>query len=122
PTSSLTPSSPALYPVSMGSDNSVTDAHRHLSRDPVMRRLIRRHGPCALAPLRRSPYEALTRAIAHQQLNGRAAETILTRFVALFENGRFPSPPAVSAARLARLRRAGFSRGEGRGTKELRGH
>src|SRR5437879_4522894 len=75
-TSSLTPSSPTLYPVSMGSSAFVSDAHRHLSRDPVMRRLIRRHGPCALAPLRRSPYEALTRAIAHQQLNGRAAETI----------------------------------------------
>lgn len=35
-----------------------------------MRALIRRHGPCPLAPHARSPYEALTRAIAHQQLNG----------------------------------------------------
>src|SRR4029450_8055444 len=106
----------------MGIGTSVTDAHRHLSRDPVMRRLIRRHGPCALAPLRRSPYEALTRAIAHQQLNGRAAETILTRFVALFENGRFPSPADVSAARPARLRRAGFSRGKVRAIKDIAWH
>jgi DNA-3-methyladenine glycosylase II len=106
----------------MGSGTSVTDALRHLSRDPVMRRLIRRHGPCALAPLRRSPYEALTRAIAHQQLNGRAAETILTRFVALFENGRFPSPTDVSAARPARLRRAGFSRGKVRAIKDIARH
>jgi DNA-3-methyladenine glycosylase II len=106
----------------MGSGTSVTDALRHLSRDPVMRRLIRRHGPCALAPLRRSPYEALTRAIAHQQLNGRAAETILTRFVALFENGRFPSPADVSAARPARLRRAGFSRGKVRAIKDIAWH
>src|SRR2546427_516699 len=121
-TSSLTPSSPTLYPVSMGSSAFVSDAHRHLSRDPVMRRLIRRHGPCALAPLRRSPYEALTRAIAHQQLNGRAAETILTRFVALFENGRFPSPADVLAARVARLRRAGFSRGKVRAIKDIARH
>ena len=106
----------------MGSSAFVSDAHRHLSRDPVMRRLIRRHGPCALAPLRRSPYEALTRAIAHQQLNGRAAETILTRFVALFENGRFPSPADVSAARVARLRRAGFSRGKVRAIKDIARH
>jgi DNA-3-methyladenine glycosylase II len=106
----------------MGSGTSVTDALRHLSRDRVMRRLIRRHGPCALTPLRRSPYEALTRAIAHQQLNGRAAETILTRFVALFENGRFPSPADVSAARLARLRRAGFSRGKVRAIKDIARH
>jgi len=106
----------------MGSSAFVSDAHRHLSRDPVMRRLIRRHGPCALAPLRRSPYEALTRAIAHQQLNGRAAETILTRFVALFENGRFPSPADVLAARVARLRRAGFSRGKVRAIKDIARH
>ena len=42
-------------------------------------------GPYALA-LRagRSPFEALARAIAHQQLHGKAAESILKRFVALF--------------------------------------
>src|SRR5438128_6321458 len=85
-------------------------AHRHLARDPVMRRLIRRHGPYRLEPRRRSPYETLTRAIAHQQLNGRAAETILGRFVALFpKNGRFPSPDAVLAIRPQALRRVGFS-------------
>src|SRR2546426_12431946 len=102
----------------MGSTVTAT-AHPHLSRDPVMRRLIRRHGPSRLAPLGWSPYEALTRAIAHQQLNGRAAETILGRFVALFGNGRFPSPAAVAAARPARLRRAGFSRGKVRAIKDI---
>src|SRR5881296_2576924 len=80
-------------------------AHRHLARDPVMRRLIRRHGPYRLEPPGRSPYETLVRAIAHQQLNGRAAETILGRFVALFPGGRFPAPAAVLAARAATLRR-----------------
>src|SRR2546428_5995173 len=94
-------------------------AHRHLARDPVMRRLIRRHGPYRLEPHGRSPYETLVRAIAHQQLNGRAAETILGRFVALFGNGRFPSPAAVAAARPARLRRAGVSRGQGPAVKDI---
>jgi len=97
-------------------------AYRHLARDPVMRRLIRLHGPCALAPLRWSPYEALTRAIAHQQLHRRAAESILARFVALFGNGRFPSPLDVSTARAARLRRAGFSRGKVRAIKDIARH
>jgi DNA-3-methyladenine glycosylase II len=97
-------------------------AHRHLARDPVMRRLIRLHGPCALAPGQWSPYEALTRAIAHQQLHRRAAESILARFVALFGNGRFPSPADVSAARAARLRRAGFSRGKVRAVKDIARH
>ncbi|PYM96354.1 MAG: DNA-3-methyladenine glycosylase 2 family protein [Candidatus Rokuibacteriota bacterium] len=98
------------------------DARRHLGRDPVMRRLIRRHGPYRRAPLSWSPYEALTRAIAHQQLNGRAAETILARFVGLFGNGRFPSPAAVAATSPARLRSAGFSRGKVRAIKDIARH
>jgi DNA-3-methyladenine glycosylase II len=106
----------------MATGGFVTSAHRHLSRDPVMRRLIRLHGPCELAPGKWSPYEALTRAIAHQQLHGRAAESILARFVALFENARFPSPMDVSAARSARLRRAGFSRGKVRAIKDIARH
>ena len=97
-----------------------TDArHRHLARDPVMRRLIKRHGPCGIDARRWSPYEALTRAIAHQQLNGRAAQTILTRFVALFGSTRFPTPAQVLAIHPARVRGAGFSRGVGRWTVEM---
>jgi DNA-3-methyladenine glycosylase II len=87
-----------------------------------MRGLIRHHGPCGLAPRRWSPYEALSRAIAHQQLNGRAAQTILARFVALFPNGRFPTPAAVLAARATRLRRAGFSRAKVRALKDIARH
>jgi DNA-3-methyladenine glycosylase II len=97
-------------------------AQRHLARDPVMRKLIRRHGPYVLTPHRLSPYETLLRAIAHQQLNGRAAETILGRFVALFSTGRFPAPAAVLAARTSRLRRAGFSRGKVRALKDIARH
>jgi DNA-3-methyladenine glycosylase II len=97
-------------------------AHRHLARDPVLRRLIRRHGPCGLACRRWSPYEALTRAIAHQQLNGRAAQTILGRFVALYGNGRFTTPAQVLATPPARLRRAGFSRAKVLAIKDIARH
>ena len=97
-------------------------ADRHLARDPVMRRLIERHGPCALVCRRWSPNEALTRAIAHQQLHGRAAQTILARFVALFDNSRFPGPADVLAAHPARLRRAGFSRAKVRAIKDIARH
>ncbi len=62
------------------------------------------------------------RAIAHQQLNGRAAETILGRFVALFPERRFPAPAAVLAAHAATLRRAGFSRAKVRAIKDIAGH
>ena len=100
----------------------IAAADRHLARDPVMRRLIARHGPCALTCRRWSPYEALTRAIAHQQLHGRAAQTILARFVALFGNGRFPGPGDVLAAHPARLRSAGFSRAKVRAIKDIARH
>ena len=97
-------------------------ADRLLARDPVMRRLIAQHGPCGLECRRWSPYEALTRAIAHQQLNGRAAQTILARFVALFGDGRFPAPADVLATHSGRLRRAGFSRAKVRAVKDIARH
>ena len=69
-------------------------AHKHLSaRDPVMRRLIREHGKCALAPeTRRSPFQSLVQAVAHQQLNGTAANTILARFKKLFPEPEISAP------------------------------
>ena len=52
-------------------------AERALKRHPVLKRVIKATGPCTLAPVQREPYEALVRAIAHQQVHGRAAEAIL---------------------------------------------
>src|SRR5882757_6087715 len=63
-----------------------------------MRRLIRTHGPCTLAvEPTRTPFESLVRAVAHQQLNGTAAETILRRFRALFAGRRFPSAKELAS-------------------------
>ncbi len=56
----------------------------------------------------RSPYESLARAIAHQQLNGKAAQSILTRFTGLFGQ-RFPTPEELLAADRQQLRGVGFS-------------
>jgi len=87
-------------------------AERRLSDgSALMRRLVAAHGPCTLVPeWRRSPYEALVRAVTHQQLNGRAAETILGRFIALFPDSRFPMPEEVLTASEEALRSAGLSR------------
>ncbi len=75
-----------------------------------MRRLIPQIGPCDLLPSEnRAPYESLMRAIAHQQLNGKAAETILGRFVGLYPKGVFPTPEQVIATPHAQLRGVGFS-------------
>jgi DNA-3-methyladenine glycosylase II len=85
-----------------------------------MRRLIRQVGPRGQVPQRRhAPYETLVRAIAHQQLNGRAARTILDRFVALFPGKRFPEPEDICRTSAARLRRAGFSRAKIRAIKHI---
>lgn len=85
------------------------EALRHLRRDAVLKRVIRQVGPCTLKPARRQPYEALVRAIAHQQVHGRAAEAILGRFMALCPESGFPSPEAVLALSPEAMRGAGLS-------------
>lgn len=95
-------------------------AIRHLSTvDPVMAALIRRVGACGLAVRNQQPFETLVRAIAHQQIHGRAAEAILGRFLALFPGRRFPAPAAVAAMDARKMRRAGFSRGKIRAIKHI---
>ena len=95
-------------------------AVRHLSKvDPVMRALIRKVGACGLAVRNQQPFETLVRAIAHQQIHGRAAEAILGRWRALFPGRRFPTPAAVGAMPAGKMRRAGFSRGKIRAIKHI---
>lgn len=74
-------------------------------------------GSCALqVSWERSVYEALVRAIAHQQLHGRAAQTILERLITEFaRTGQartglaFPTARQLKLAPLERLRKCGFS-------------
>ena len=84
-------------------------ALRHLRRDPVLKGVIRTVGPCLLAATPREPYEALIRAIAHQQVHGRAAEAILGRFIQLFPGPHFPAAEQVLAMPVEALRGCGFS-------------
>ena len=86
-------------------------AERHLSKlCPIFKRHIDRVGPRVEKPDDgRSPYAKLVRAIAHQQLNGRAAETIFGRFLALFPNHDFPPPRLILEKPDAELRACGFS-------------
>jgi DNA-3-methyladenine glycosylase II len=89
------------------------EAVRHLSRDPAFAGLIRQVGRPRLDIERgRSPYEALVRAIAHQQLHGRAAQAILARFTALYPGIPFPTPGMVLATDETVLRGCGFSGGK----------
>ena len=75
-----------------------------------MRRLIREHGKCDLTPeTRRPPFQSLVQAVAHQQLNGTAANTILTRFKKLFPGRKFPRPEDLAKVTDAQIRACGFS-------------
>jgi DNA-3-methyladenine glycosylase II len=97
------------------------DPTQHLAKaDPVMRRLIRQIGPFELQlNARRPPFETLARAIAYQQLNGTAAETILRRFVALFPGEKFPTPDDLITKSEETLRSVGFSRAKVAALRDL---
>jgi DNA-3-methyladenine glycosylase II len=86
-------------------------ALQHLSQaDPIMGRLIAQIGPCRLEPeKRRQPFQSLVQAVAHQQLNGTAANTILGRFKKLFPARRFPRADDLAAVTDDQLRACGFS-------------
>jgi DNA-3-methyladenine glycosylase II len=84
-------------------------ALKHLRRDPVLKRVIRQIGPCTMRPVRREPYEALVRAIAHQQVHGRAAEAILGRVIALFPGHDFPPAAQILETPAEALRGCGLS-------------
>jgi len=79
--------------------------------DRKLGRLIERVGPCTLrANGLHSPFSALAESITYQQLNGKAAETILGRVVALYRPKRFPTPDDILRTPETSLRAAGLSR------------
>ena len=88
------------------------EAVRHLTAvDRNLARIIKWVGPCGLDhDTTRTPFRALVTSIAYQQLNGRAAETILGRVKALYPGKRFPSPEDLLATPEKKLRGAGLSR------------
>lgn len=99
----------------------MSEALRHLRRaDPVMAQLIRRAGPYAVRPERGvGPYEALVQAVAHQQLTGKAARTILGRFYALYGIDCCPEPARLVDTPDGQLRSCGFSRAKSAALKDI---
>ncbi len=93
----------------------------HLSAaDPVMAALIRKVGAYRLeADEDFHPFQALAQAIAHQQLNGTAAKTILGRLILNCGAGAFPTPREIIRAPVESLRAAGFSYSKAAALKDL---
>lgn len=71
--------------------------------------LITAVGPCTFQSRpEREPYEALIRAVAYQQLHGKAGDAIIRRFVEIY-GGQFPAPAALIETGFDTLRGCGFS-------------
>lgn len=101
-----------------------TKATNHLKRVcPAIAEVIRRVGPCKLeVHSSRSPFEALVSAVAHQQLHGKAAATILGRFYALFPRQQFPTPSQLAKVTDDDLRGVGFSRAKVAALRDIAAH
>lgn len=96
------------------------EAVDHLKEvDEALGAFIERVGPLDIRPGRsKSPFEALLRAIAYQQLSGRAAATIHGRVLDLFPRRR-PSVERLLALQDDQLRAAGLSRNKIRAVRDL---
>jgi DNA-3-methyladenine glycosylase II len=86
-------------------------AVKHLRKaDPVLADIIKRVGPPKLRPVAGGAFQSLGRAILYQQLAGAAAAAIEKRFMALYGDGRFPTPKELLKTSDEKLRSVGLSR------------
>jgi DNA-3-methyladenine glycosylase II len=98
---------------------SLQAAEKHLARrDPLLRALIKRHAPCRLQPHTRY-FETLVTAIISQQLSTKAADTIETRFKALYAPARSVKPEQIIATPNEALRGVGLSQQKANYIKDL---
>lgn len=108
---------------------SVTDAFRRTLKkaerqlaasDAALGRVIARVGPAQLEPSPDfDPFHALVRSICHQQLHGKAAETILGRVNARFGDGQAADVKRLHRARLDTMRKCGLSEAKALAIKDL---
>ncbi|HZZ81098.1 MAG TPA: hypothetical protein VFE62_21530 [Gemmataceae bacterium] len=90
-------------------------ARRHLSRDAVLKPLIRNIGPCTLQ-INGDHFEILVRSIVSQQISGKAAAAISERLRKTVKRFR---PKNILAASDADLRAAGLSGGKQKSLRDL---
>ncbi len=96
------------------------EAVKRLCRaDRVLAGVIKQAGPFTHVPEKmQSPFQALMRAIVYQQLNGKAASTILGRVMDLYPRGGLKAE-AILATPDEKLRGAGLSRSKVLALKDL---
>ncbi len=86
----------------------LTSALKHLRKDVNLSSAIKRNPKPDFKPAR-NVYEALVRSIVYQQLSGKAAATILRRFLELFPGTGYPKPEVVLKTNIVKMRGAGLS-------------
>lgn len=86
-------------------------AHEHLSKDPLLRPLLERVSIESRPDAGGDVYYGLVRSIIYQQLSGKAAGTIMGRFLQLFPE-EYPEPDHLLALSDEALRGVGLSRGK----------
>jgi DNA-3-methyladenine glycosylase II len=100
---------------------AIRRAERHLAKaDPIMQRLIVRHGHCPIAEREFRPFHMLANSIISQQLSTKAAATIKGRVGALV--GVPIELSKVLSTAPERLRSAGLSEAKTRYIRELAAH
>jgi DNA-3-methyladenine glycosylase II len=102
-------------------DKAIRKAERHLAKaDPIMKRLIAKHGHCPLAERKFEPFHMLANSIISQQLSTKAAATIKRRV------GELVGVPFQTESVLSispeKLRGAGLSNAKTRYIRELAAH
>jgi DNA-3-methyladenine glycosylase II len=98
----------------------LSEALKHLAKaDKKLGAFIKKHGVIKLTkPEFTEPYEALISAVAHQQLHGKAAITILNRLRAL-DSGNIPAPASLLALSDEAIRACGFSGAKMRALRDI---
>jgi len=77
-------------------------------KDKTLKKAIQKYTLDDLPPANNDIYFSLIRSIVYQQLSGKAAGTILARFLAIFKDG-YPTPNSVIRRKITTLRSLGLS-------------
>lgn len=92
----------------------------YLLKDKHLGAFIKRHGPILHRRKHASvAFQSLAEAIVYQQLSGKAASTILARFIALWPKKKFPTPEEVLKIKTEKLRAVGLSNQKASYLKDL---
>ena len=78
-------------------------------KDPILQKLYKTYGPHVFEDKSDRLMEELIEAIINQQLSGKAADTIYSRFLQLFKCKQFPTPEQILKIDVEKLRGAGMS-------------